>query len=683
MSEMKKSKSEREKIKETTKKTTARVIKEIARSEGMLAAIGDGIAVVDRTLKVLYENQVHKDMMGDHVGEYCYKAYAKKEGICGGCPVALTFKDGKVHTVQRELLTDTGTRYVGITASPLKDSRGEIIAGIEVVRDITERKQADQKLQEREERYRLLFNNVSDAIFVHEVMPDASAAGRFIEVNDRACQYLGYSREELLQMSVHQIDAQETLVNVPVILRKLFEEGRATWEGIHVSKDGRKIPVEISNKLFELYGKPMILSAVRDITERKRSEEALELEAQLLDAATDSIFLLDFEGNLIHINEAAYKSRGYAKDELMAMNLKDFDTPERAKLIDLRMQELMEKGEATFESAHFRKDGSIMPIEVHARIIEVGDKKLVLSITRDITERKIAEETLRDSEERYRILVDNSLLGIGISHGNQVDFANQALLCIFGYDTLDEFKRVPLIDHVAPMSRKYIATRMAKVAQGEIVPSVFEYDILTKSATIRTLRASTNQITLHGKTHTYTIFQDVTERRKAQEEMRFLASIIKTIPDAICSIDLNGNIISWNEGAEKMLGYKAEEILGRPLTITIPNELAHKELDHCIRILNAEGFFTGYESLRLAKDGTIVPVEITAVALKDKEQNITNYTSIMRDISKRKTAQEEIKKRVKELEDFYDMAVGRELRMKELKETMEEMKEEIEKYKKQ
>lgn len=261
MTEMKKPESERNKIKETTKTTTARVIKEIAKSEGMLAAIGDGIAVVDRTLKVLYENQVHKDMMGDHVG---------------GCPVTLTFKDGKVHSVQRELHTDTETRYLEITASPLKDSTGEIIAGIEVV---------------------------------------------------------------------------------------------------------------------------------RDITERKRSQEALKLEAQLLDAATDSIFLLDFEGNLIYINEAAYKSRGYTKDELMAMNLKDFDIPEHAKFIGLRMQELMEKGEATFESAHFRKDGSILPLEVHARIIEVGDKKLALSVTRDITERKIAEKSLRLNESRLEALL--------------------------------------------------------------------------------------------------------------------------------------------------------------------------------------------------------------------------------------------------------------------------------------
>ncbi len=150
MTEMNKPKSEREKIKvkETTKRTTERLIKEIAKSEGILAAIGDGISVLDRTFKILYQNKAESDMMGDHVGEFCYKAYAKKQGICGGCPIALTFKDGRIHTVRRELQTDKEIRYAEITASPLKDPEGKIIAGIEVVRDITERKKAGEALQE-------------------------------------------------------------------------------------------------------------------------------------------------------------------------------------------------------------------------------------------------------------------------------------------------------------------------------------------------------------------------------------------------------------------------------------------------------------------------------------------------------------------------------------------------------
>lgn len=131
------------------------------------------------------------------------------------------------------------------------------------------------------------------------------------------------------------------------------------------------------------------------------------------------------------------------------------------------------------------------------------------------------------------------------------------------------------------------------------------------------------------------------ERDKAETEIRFLASIIKNLPDAVCAIDLNGITIAWNSAAEKLLGYKAEEIIGRPVTTIIPEEMARRELEHCLSILNAEGGFSGYESVRLTKDGRKVPVELTGVAIKDKAQKITSYASIMVDITDRKTAEDE------------------------------------------
>lgn len=139
------------------------------------------------------------------------------------------------------------------------------------------------------------------------------------------------------------------------------------------------------------------------------------------------------------------------------------------------------------------------------------------------------------------------------------------------------------------------------------------------------------------------IIHDITELKMANEKINFLASIVKSVPDAICSIDVQGNIVSWNQGAEKMLGYSDDEIIGRPLTQVIPMEKAQEEIDHCINILNTEGFFSGYESVRISKDGEIIPVEITGVALQDRGRNVINYAAIMRDISERKRAYEELK----------------------------------------
>ena len=119
-----------------------------------------------------------------------------------------------------------------------------------------------------------------------------------------------------------------------------------------------------------------------------------DLKVLLLDLTSDSIFLHDREGNFIYINQAAYKTLGYTKDELMDMNLHDLNVPEFTARIKPRINDLMEKGEITFEAAHFRKDGSIMPVEIKSRIIEYENKNLVLSSVRDISRRKKAEKAL-------------------------------------------------------------------------------------------------------------------------------------------------------------------------------------------------------------------------------------------------------------------------------------------------
>lgn len=120
---------------------------ERAKSEGIIAAVGDGLSIQDTDFKILYQNQTHKDIVGDHVGEYCYMAYEKREQTCEGCPVAMSFRDGKIHRAERSAPTDKGIIHVDITTSPLNDATGKIIAGIEIVRDITGRKKMEEQIR--------------------------------------------------------------------------------------------------------------------------------------------------------------------------------------------------------------------------------------------------------------------------------------------------------------------------------------------------------------------------------------------------------------------------------------------------------------------------------------------------------------------------------------------------------
>jgi diguanylate cyclase (GGDEF)-like protein/PAS domain S-box-containing protein len=122
------------------------LIHELAES-GVFDSMGDGVSVQDTDFKVLYQNSRHKMLVGEHVGEYCYNAYERRDQVCDGCPLAMSFEDGSPHTGERTVSTEEGIGHVEITASVLRDKAGTLIAGIEVVRDITNRKRLEDELR--------------------------------------------------------------------------------------------------------------------------------------------------------------------------------------------------------------------------------------------------------------------------------------------------------------------------------------------------------------------------------------------------------------------------------------------------------------------------------------------------------------------------------------------------------
>ncbi|MDP2158474.1 MAG: PAS domain-containing protein, partial [Nitrospirota bacterium] len=132
------------------KAAVTRAEDEKAKAESILDAVGSGISIQDRDFRVLYQNPAQRRMVGDHVGEFCYRAYEKRESQCEGCGVAMVFEDRGTHIVERSAPTDKGLVHVEITSSPLLDAKGHIIAAIEVVHNITERKKADESLRKNQ-----------------------------------------------------------------------------------------------------------------------------------------------------------------------------------------------------------------------------------------------------------------------------------------------------------------------------------------------------------------------------------------------------------------------------------------------------------------------------------------------------------------------------------------------------
>jgi PAS domain S-box-containing protein len=212
---------------------------------------------------------------------------------------------GGVHRQGTMLMTETELRrpdgsvfILAARALPISEDDGTVIGAIESIRDITFRKKAENALKISEERLRLLLQNINDGIIVHEVSHDGPR--RILEVNDRVCEMLGYTQEEFLQMSVQDLDVPEQQANVAAISDLLFSRKYAIFETELIKKDRQRIPVEISSRLFELQGKPTVLAIIRDITDRKATELAMEnysLEltrfAEILQKTNDKLNLMN------------------------------------------------------------------------------------------------------------------------------------------------------------------------------------------------------------------------------------------------------------------------------------------------------------------------------------------------------------------------------------------------------
>ena len=280
--------------------------------------------------------------------------------------------------------------------------------------DITKRKRAEAALKEGEEKFRTLFNTADDMITLHGFGPDG-LPGQYLEVNDVACRRLNYTREELLAMSPKDIVAPEAAGAVAENARKLQADGRITFETIHLTKDGRRIPVEISSHLFDYHGKPMVLAVVRDITERKRIDGALrESETRyrsLSEASQDVIFVIDREDRVLYVNNQAAEILRRPAESLIGQARNSMFPPETSTHQHEALQHVFETG------LPMRSEGPI-PIGNETRwfdhaLVPIPDAEgqvtSVLGVSRDITKRIAAEQEQRQNERNNLFIAAHSV----------------------------------------------------------------------------------------------------------------------------------------------------------------------------------------------------------------------------------------------------------------------------------
>jgi len=370
---------------------------------------------------------------------------------------------------------------------------------------------------------------------------------------------------------------------------------------------------------------------------------------KLLDSLEDAVFVHDFEGRIHHVNAAGCKRLDYTKEELLIYGLPAIDSPEFAAQMPERMSALIQSGKALFESVHLRKDGTGIPVEVNARLIEFKGRTMVVGVARDITERKLAKERLAEIEEKFRIAFELSVLGMALTDlkGNFLQ-VNESLCKIFGYSK-EELLKLRFMHLTHPEDLAITGNAVAELHTGKLSQIQFQKRYIHKAG--HTLWAELNiSIKREFKdapAYFVTQVQDITSRkafelqlRKSEESYKLLFNsgsdgvFVQELPAEHTRF---GKFIQVNDIACEKLGYSREELLQLgPSDIEDP-DYNSSFVEHLTTLLQKKR--TSREGRYLTKTRKSVPVEIRdhLFTMDGKELILSN----VRDISERKEAEKE------------------------------------------
>jgi PAS domain S-box-containing protein len=534
------------------------------------------------------------------------------------------------------------------TSSTLIEFDGQW-ASFFTIQDITESKRMQVELKENEEKYRQLFAAESDAIF----MIDADT-GEILDANPATTLIYGYTHDELLLMKNTDVSAEPE------------KTSEATQNHInlvpiryHKKKDGTIFPVELSAGFTTMGNRNIQIVTSRDITERIQIQEALSKSEQkyreLTEMLPQAIYELDAHGNPKYMNKAGLKIFGI-ENGTGDKKAFDFFVPE-----DMHRMKQALKMEAArmvsedgvlepipsdpMEFTAQRPDGSKFPVLIYGTsIIENGEIKGSRGIIIDISERKAMENALRESESKYKTLIENSQDGIFAIIGDKVRFVNNTLCKMLGYSA-EEIYNMPAINMVVPEDREKgleISQRRLK-GDWSTVNGIFHF--LAKDGSIRECDTYSSVLELNVQIVSYITVHDLTETRRMQEQLKQseekYRTVIEKATDGIV-ITQQGKLKFMNKSMIDMMQYDEAEIIDKPFIDFVPEEDRQLMIDLHKRRMAGEDFTSLYRSHIIRKDGKIITIE-----LNGRTSNYNNEPAafiIIRDISQREEMEDALRK---------------------------------------
>jgi PAS domain S-box-containing protein len=391
--------------------------------------------------------------------------------------------------------------------------------------------------------------------------------------------------------------------------------------------------------------------AIRQAVDRRSAQiESLKREAKLnaiLESSPEAITITDLNGNIVECNQAtANLYGGKSKEDLTGRNSFEFIAKKDQEKAIQTLKKTIEQGSVkTVEYTLLTEDGHEFQGELSASVVREasGKPEYLVSITRDITERKKAEEALRETKEYLDNLLNYANAPVIVWNNEQkISLFNNAFEALTGYKKESMLGRN--IDALfPPLQKTEILQTIERATRGEKWQSV-EVPILCKDEETRIALWNSANIQDGDGNIVATIAQgqDITERKKAEAELRRLATIVTDSNDAITVVDMEGRITAWNKGAENTYGYRKDEALGMDVLKIVPEDKKQETLE-VIGKIRTNKTVESFETKRLAKDGRVLDVWLTVTKLVDDEGNAVALATTERDITEKKRLEERLR----------------------------------------
>jgi len=462
---------------------------------------------------------------------------------------------------------------------------------------------------------------------------------RIIEVNEGACRMVGYSREELMSMTVVQLNPDFPIEKWRPQWELIKKRSSVTFESFHRHKDGHLTNVEITANFINYKGRELICSFVRDITERKRNQRLMELMRFSMDHMADKVTWVTSDAKVVYANLAACDSLGYTMEEMTRLSIPDFDPDFPAKEWPNHWEELKKHGSYTFESRHRTKSGEIYPVEVSVNYMRFGDEEYNCGFARDISKRKQSESQIRESEEKYRLLFENMTTGFALHEmilddkGNAVDY--RFLQINPAYEKLTGLKPDIIgrtVLEILPGTEPYWTEIFGKVAMTG-VPSLYENysKELGRWYQVWAFSPKIGQFAV--------IVSEITERKNIEEELRLYSLVLRNSSEGMVVTDADNLIIAVNPAFSSMTGYSFEEVRGKNPKILQSGQHDRAFYEAMWNTITTTGQWQG-EIWDKHKNGEIRAKWLTINTIRDENGDIHRYLALFSDITEKKKTEE-------------------------------------------